>query len=71
MKVVAELRNAKVPFTTQFSVKSYAKPKSYKVSGQFVAGLPAGIWWVMALAYPNGMSSCKFSRGAKSYNVDP
>lgn len=30
MKVVAELRNAKVPFTTQFSVKSYSKPRSYK-----------------------------------------
>lgn len=31
MKVVGLLRNAGVPFTTQFNTRKYAKPKSYKV----------------------------------------
>lgn len=34
MKVVGLLRNAGVPFTTQFRMGKYSKPKSYKVGGQ-------------------------------------
>lgn len=33
MKVVGLLRNAGVPFTTEFRMAKYAKPKSYKVCG--------------------------------------